>query len=81
MGRILAEMDSQEITEWMALDSHIAPIGDRRQDYNAAAIQMQIAAAAGVQKKLSDFLLWDRPRGRQMTSQEISEMCRSLWGG
>ncbi len=62
MGRtvreLLGEMDSRELTEWMAFDV-VEPIGGRRSDYQAAIVASTVANAnrgKGRPLKPDDFI-------------------------
>lgn len=56
-----SRLDSSELTEWMAYEDLAGPLGQRRNDIQAATIAATIANAnrgkGGRKFKLSDFLI------------------------
>lgn len=72
-------VDGDEFTYWKAYNQ-IDPIGNERQDYQAALVAYTTASAAGGKKKykFNDFLLnFDKPK-RMNNPQEIMKYFKSI---
>lgn len=63
--RMLAEIDSRELTEWMAYEKFAGPLGGERGDLHAAMVAATVANTVRGKKppvKVSSFVpKWDRP--------------------
>lgn len=74
-------MSSYELTEWMAYEQSNGPLGQRRQDIQAATVAATIANAATGRKKryrISDFLVPYNKHKRQQTPYEMLNSIRHI---
>jgi hypothetical protein len=57
VGRLLASIDSRELTEWQAYERLYGPLGQARDDQLAALISAQVAGTfSGKAVKVADFM-------------------------
>lgn len=73
--RCQREVDSAEFSEWQAFD-RVEPIGQRRDDINAALIRKTIAASVskkGARLKLKSFLMdwWEDDKAQSPEDHRI----------
>ncbi|MGC9260919.1 MAG: phage tail assembly protein T [Phycisphaerae bacterium] len=81
--RMLSEMDSRELTEWIAFHS-LEPIGYARGDVQAAIVAHTIACAGGANVGLDDFIPdWgDKPEESEDERDErIAAAVRAAFSG
>lgn len=70
MRQLLAEIDSAELTEWMAY-YRLEPFGGQRGDFQAALVAQTVAACHGGKRKLGDYLLdFDGTRRKPQTEAQ-----------
>lgn len=76
----MAEIDSAELTEWMAF-YRLEPFGGQRGDFQAALVAQTVAACAGNAKAtLGDFLLdFDGSRRRKPQNEVQKQFLLDLF--
>lgn len=81
VGRLLKEISSRELTEWMAYEHISGPLGPRRGDYQAAQVTATLIninrGKAQKARSVDEVVLrWD---GREpMSPQEIYDQARKI---
>ncbi len=83
--KLLAEMDSAEMTDWIALYTEIEPMPEGRAD-----LRMGVAVANGLaphigkgkyRPKPADFIPdWDNPEKKKKPVQSVEQM-KQVWAG
>lgn len=76
MRRLLNEMDSAEITEWMLFDQ-LEPIGAKRDDFNAASIIANVLRMMGGDTgvvMVSDYMYFNGPSEPQTQEQMMAQL-------
>lgn len=84
MSHLLKSITSKELTQWMAFDA-ISPIGDERQDQQAAmlaALIYNIKRGSGAAKQLVDFMPYvDRDEVKKAKSNDLSKQLLNAFKG
>lgn len=75
---LLATTSQRELNEW-AVFYGLDPWGDQRGDMRNALLCQMVSAACGGKAKLSDFMLFDRPRRkRRQTPEQMYAVARAF---